>query len=222
MPFHGQYHHETPFAKALLQANQTMLEMVKRADPQAKTDTLTFFLMYLIVLVIVVAVFMLWFDHMPQYDAHYHNHIDDIRQEFEDWLLEQEDFDDENEPSFAGAYTAVKETPLSPHEVSRLTDPLRADEQAGYGTMVSRKRKAAEDSDDLENERSGRPRAQKLKIETDVGVGAQWVSDHLTASPGAMSYHDVSGWYSANCESAFTFRAPLPDRTIKAAVKHRK
>ncbi|KAL8806639.1 MAG: hypothetical protein Q9200_004954 [Gallowayella weberi] len=222
MRFRGQYRHETAFTRALLKANHSMVEMVKRATPQAKTDTLTLFIMYLIVLVIVVAAFMLWCDHMPRYEDRHHDQIDDIRQEIEDWLLKQEDCDDENEPSFAGAYKGFKETPLSPHEVRRITDLLRADQHAGYGTMVSRKRKAAEDSDDLEDERSGSPRAQKMKIETDFGVGTRWVSDHLTASPGAMSYRDVSDWSSANCEATFTFRAPLPDRTIKAAVKHRK
>ncbi|KAL8680733.1 MAG: hypothetical protein Q9186_003080 [Xanthomendoza sp. 1 TL-2023] len=222
MRFRGQYRHDTPFAKALLKANVTMVEMVKRATPQAKTDTLTFFLMYLIILVILVMAFMLWYDHMPQLEHYPHGQIDDIRQDFEDWLLEQEGFDGETAPLFAGAYKGVNETPLSPDEVRRITDLVRADERIGYGTMVSRKRKAAEDADESEDKRSGSPRAQKLKIETDFGVGARWVSDRLTASPGDMSYPNISDAYSTDCETPFTFRAPLPDRTIKAAVKQRK
>lgn len=60
---------------------------------------------------------------------------------------------------------SVKEAPLSAHEVALLTHVIRdADNVPDYGTIVSsRKRKAAEDSDEFDEERLGNPRTRRLE-----------------------------------------------------------
>ncbi|KAI4243463.1 MAG: hypothetical protein L6R40_003465 [Gallowayella cf. fulva] len=219
MRFRGQYRHEVSFAKALLKANQTMVEMAKHSTTQAKSDNLAFFLQYLIVLMIVVMALMLWYDCRPQYEEYPINDVHEIKEEFEDWLLRLEDLDDENTPLFASSYRSVRETPLSPNEVRRLTDLIRADEQSGYGTIVSRKRKAAEDSDSSDIES---PPPRRLKVETDMGFAGRWVSDQWTASPSVMSHKNTSDSYPVDCESPFTFRLTYPDSMVKAAMKQRK
>ncbi|KAI4219941.1 MAG: hypothetical protein L6R36_007972, partial [Xanthoria steineri] len=72
---------------------------------------------------------------------------------------------------------SIKEEPLSSEEVARLSELIRADTdtntQFDYGSIRSRKRKAVDRSDDDSgDEWLGKPRARKLKIETDAGVNA--------------------------------------------------
>ncbi len=226
-------------------------------------------------------------------------HGEDWAYDYEEWLQRQEDTTDETTPliqrrrheegplspgevfrlsSILNDETekllrSIKEEPLSSEEIARLTELIRADEdaQSDYGSIRSRKRQAVDDSDDSsdewseqaiethpgvgltklvraadadnqsdhwsiasrkrkavdhsddsDDEWSGKPRARKLKIETDAGVNAKWVCGEFTRSPGVLSERDSYSGYSADCEIPFTFRAPHPGRKIKSPVKQRK
>ncbi|KAI4103491.1 MAG: hypothetical protein LQ339_004216 [Xanthoria mediterranea] len=117
------------------------------------------------------------------------------------------------------------EQPIETHPGVGLTNKLvraDADNQSDHGSMASRKRKAVDRSDDSGDEWLGKPRARKLKIETDAGVNAKWVCGEFTRSPGVLSERGSYNGYSADCEIPFTFRAPHPGRKIKSPVKQRK
>ncbi|KAL8895296.1 MAG: hypothetical protein Q9192_003723 [Flavoplaca navasiana] len=118
---------------------------------------------------------------------------------------------------------SVKEVPLSAHEVALLTHVIRdADNVPDYGTIVSsRKRKAAEDSDEFDEGRLGNPRTRKLKIETDSGVDSRWVCKEFTRSPSFMSGQDLNSGLSTGCETPFTFRSPHPVRAGRSPATRR-
>ncbi|KAL8733493.1 MAG: hypothetical protein Q9166_002120 [cf. Caloplaca sp. 2 TL-2023] len=211
MRFRGQYRPDSHFAKALIKANLTMVQMVKHSKPQVKGEHLTFFLQYSVVLLVVVIGIMFWLDSRIE---DYPNEARPIPEEFEDWLLAEETLD-ENTPLLASSSKNVKEGPLSPDEVRRLTDLIRADERSGYGTIVGRKRKAEAVSEGLEGERWGSPRTRKLKIETSFAADGSWVGDQVYTSPSPIGGDDVSD-RSGDCKVLFTFRAPYPGRVIKS------
>ncbi|KAL8787314.1 MAG: hypothetical protein Q9213_002305 [Squamulea squamosa] len=226
-----------------------MVELERHSTPQSKLRDLTFFLQYLIVLLAIVIAFMLWHDctvSWKDYDEPLYATERDWTDEFEEWTNSLED-EDETTPLFRRRdegplypdevlrlseflndetdklLQSMKEQSLSQDEVSRITSLIRAaDNHADYGSISSRKRKAAEDSDQSGDERLDNPRSRKLKVETDFGVHGTWVSDHLTASPSIMSVEGLNSGYSADCETPFTFRAPHPGRAIRSPVKHRK
>ncbi|CAO1597462.1 hypothetical protein XANCAGTX0491_001269 [Xanthoria calcicola] len=118
----------------------------------------------------------------------------------------------------------VRTLNIETHPGMGLTKLVRADadNQSDHGSMVSRKRKAVDHSDDSGDEWLGNPRARKLKIETDAGVNAKWVCGEFTRSPGVLNERDSYSGYSADCEIPFTFRAPHPGRKIKSPVMQRK
>ncbi|KAL8769319.1 MAG: hypothetical protein Q9209_004701 [Squamulea sp. 1 TL-2023] len=229
-----------------------MVELERHSTPQSKLSDLTFFLQYVIVLLAIVIAFMLWHDcttSWKDYDEPSRatgRDYQDWTEEFEEWTNSLEEAD-ENTPLFRRRdegplspdevlrlseflndetdklLQSIKEQPLSQDEVSRLTNLIRAaDNHSDYGSISSRKRKAAEDADESGDEQLNNTRTQKLKVETDFGVHGTWVSDRLTASPSIMSVEGLHSGYSADCETPFTFRAPHPGRAIISPVKHRK
>ncbi|KAL8998056.1 MAG: hypothetical protein Q9169_002824 [Polycauliona sp. 2 TL-2023] len=120
---------------------------------------------------------------------------------------------------------SLKEVPHSQEEVARLTKIIRdtAEAQTDYGSIVSsRKRKAAEGSDDeFGDEKMEKPCQRRLKVETGADENARWVCKEFTRSPSFMSGLDPSSsGYSADREVSFTFEAPFPGRAVKSPVKY--
>ena len=217
------------------------LEERSRTQSEMMSD-LTFFLQYLIVLFAVVLAFMLWHDYMASWEAYddntraAHRDYEDWADEYEEWADGFEGDDRGTTPMlrrYEGPLSpdevlrlsnllndetdkllrSIKEQPLSRDEVSRLTKVIRAaDIKSDYGTMLSRKRKTAEDTDKSDDQRLDSPRTRKLKIETKFGADGVWVCENSTRSPSVMSTEDLNGGYSADCEVPFTFRASHPGR----------
>ncbi|KAL8653795.1 MAG: hypothetical protein Q9226_003695 [Calogaya cf. arnoldii] len=290
----------TLFANVLTETNRTIASRLDPPAKAKMMSDLIFFIQYLIVIVAMLIIFMVWNEYMASWKDYSENRFSSRRHEdYEEWLQrhEQENID-ETTPLFRRhrqdkgplspsevlrlsnllndetdkLLRSVKEVPLSAHEVSRLTRLIQAndDNQPDYGSIISRKRKVIDDSEDEVDERLyenprprnvkitklvradednqsnhsstttptrkrkavdiadsldfdpeyfSNPRTQKLKIETDAGVNANWVCSHFTRSPSLLG--DSSG-YSADCDVPFTFRAQYPGRDIKSPVGQRK
>ncbi|KAL8920199.1 MAG: hypothetical protein Q9172_004611 [Xanthocarpia lactea] len=224
------------------------LEERSRTQSEMMSD-LTLFPQYVIVLVAVVLAFMLWHLYMASWEDYDDNtraayrDYEDWVDEYEEWADTFEDDGRETTPMlrrYEGPLSpdevlrlsnllndetdkllrSIKEQPLSRDEVSRLTKVIRAaDIESDYGTILSRKRKNAEDTDESDDQWLDSPRTRKLKIETKFGADGVWVCGNFTRSPSVMS---SNGGYSADCEVPFTFRASHPGRAIKSPVKMRK
>ncbi|KAI4145088.1 MAG: hypothetical protein L6R39_003942 [Caloplaca ligustica] len=187
----------------------------------AHDDFKSFTLLFLMPVVLVAFAFNLYLSFARPW-VYYRDDARYVAVEQEDWLLVDSAIDDDT-PVPATSYNTVKEAPLSPDEVSRLLDIIRADKKASSNASVpGRKRKAGEEavpwSNASSDEGSPSPRARKLKIDTNV---ARWVTE--LPSYGACLQEDehISG-PSEEDKYQFTFRAPHPDRPVRSASKGRR
>lgn len=194
--------------------------------PQAeKDDYKVLFLHFLIPMIIVAVAFNLWLSFARPWeyrrsDARYGN-------EYEDWLLVDSGVDDDS-PLPVTSYNSVKEGPLSPDEVHRLINIVRADKEASRDDLTTkgcgRKRKAGEPdspiSDVSTDDGSASPRTRKLKVETDLGVASTWVNE-VPSYGSCLQEETTLGQESGWGEFPFTFRVPHPNRAIRSASRHR-
>lgn len=194
----------------------------------SKTNAQTESLMLWFLLPVILSAFIinLWLSFVRSYD-HHRDHAGYVTIEEEDWLLADSDID-EDAPVPSRCYNTIKEGPLSPEEVGRLIDIIRADEVAPKGisrTVVpGLKRKAGDEASPIgggsSDEGSRSPKARKLRIETDFGTSGRWVSENCRK--GSSIHEENLEAPSAWGEYEFTFRASPPNRAIRSIPKLRQ
>ncbi|KAL8716916.1 MAG: hypothetical protein Q9225_005790 [Loekoesia sp. 1 TL-2023] len=235
MPFPSHAEFEAALCEFFGSVNFTALRHLEPAKiptppmvqaPQAEKNGLKVLFLYFLIPTIVIAVaFNLWLSFARPWE----NHRDDARyrSEHEDWLLVDSDIDVDG-PLPVTSYNSVKEGPLSPDEVRRLIDIIRADLEASRDDMTTkcsgRKRKAGEPdspiSDVSTDDGSASTRTRKLKVETDLGVASRWMSEvpnYGSCLQEETTFDQDSGW----SEFPFTFRVAHPDRAIRSASRRR-
>ena len=193
-----------------------------RAFQVGKDDLKILFLRFLIPMLVFAVAFNLYlsFIRPEEYyreDAQYGNG------EIEDWYFTDGEVD-ESSPLPAIPFNSVKEGPLSPDEVDRLTNLIRTDTMSSTATSstsgAGRKRKAGEEDSpvsDASTDGGSSPRTRKLKIETDFGAVGRWVPDYGSCVQDDTDFHGESSWG----EYPFSFRVSYPDRIIKSATRRR-
>ncbi|KAL8934231.1 MAG: hypothetical protein Q9216_006006 [Gyalolechia sp. 2 TL-2023] len=151
-------------------------------------DLKMLFLHFLFPMVLVAMIINIWLGFVRPWEYHRHDDAQNTTattaycEYYEDWLL-LNDGDAESEGLLRPTrYNGVKESPLSPEEVDRLTRPIFADDdEEEIPRSADRKRKATGGdspvSDVSTDGGSVSPRTRKLKIETDFGVDQKWVGE---------------------------------------------
>ncbi|KAL8749018.1 MAG: hypothetical protein Q9184_006969 [Pyrenodesmia sp. 2 TL-2023] len=190
----------------------------------AQTESLM--LWFLLPVILLAFIINLWLSFVRSYDHHRH-HAGYVTIEEEDWLLADTDVN-ENVPVPSRCYNTIKEGPLSPEEVGRLIDMIRADEAASKGisrtAVPSLKRKAGDKASPIGEESSDEgcrsPKSRKLRIETDFGTSGRWVSENCRK--GSSIHEENLEAPSAWGEYEFTFRASPPNRAIRSVSKLRQ
>ncbi|KAI4185840.1 MAG: hypothetical protein LQ346_005800 [Caloplaca aetnensis] len=182
---------------------------------------------FLLPVVFTAIIFNLWLSFARPWE-YYRDDARYVAVEEEDWLLAESDVD-EDAPVPRRCYNTIKEGPLSPEEVSRLINMIRADEAASKSvsrrtSVPNLKRKAGDRASPFgeasSDEGSRSPKARKLRIETDFGTSGRWVSENCRE--GSSIHEENGGRPSAWGEYEFTFRASPPDRAIRSMRKHRQ
>lgn len=182
------------------------------AKPETFFGTFVWFLIPLVIATLIAIAWLLYEKPTRIYSRYVHETADEWANAREDWILTDADVD-ETAPLAPSRYNAVKEGPLSPEEVQRLQSLILAD-----GNAKGKSRKAGDRK--RKNHVSISPRARKIKIETNDGVYAQWLSKY-----GSCADKGDSGEYETASEDwvyRFSFRAAHPDRPIRRPRKHVK
>ncbi|KAL8901298.1 MAG: hypothetical protein Q9207_005271 [Kuettlingeria erythrocarpa] len=190
----------------------------------ANANFQSFTAFFLLPVVFVAIIFNLWLSFARPWE-YYRDDARYVAVEEEDWLLADSDVD-EDAPVPRRCYNTIKEGPLSPEEVSRLIEMIRADEAASKGvskrtTVPSLKRKAGDKASSIgeasSDEGSRSSKARKLRIETDFGTRGRWVSENCRK--GSSIHEENLAAPSVLGAFEFTFRASPPDRATDRCLK---
>ncbi|KAI4123963.1 MAG: hypothetical protein LQ338_005040 [Usnochroma carphineum] len=201
--------------------------MASSTTTAAEQDALMILSLQLLVPVVLLALALnLWLACARPWE-YYLDNVYYTDSEFEDLLLVDSAID-EDAPVPASRYNGVKEGPLSPDEVRRLINIIRADKKAPQAKLgassTGQKRKAGDEASPISgasgNGRSTSPKSRKLKIETDFGTYGRWISEGRNYGSCIQEEKRIDG-PSIWGEHEFTFRASHPDRAITSTPKLR-
>lgn len=196
------------------------------SSPAAHDEFRSFTVLFLLPVIFVAFAFNLWLSFVRQpwesyrVDDHHYAAIEEP-----DWLLADSDID-EDAAVPAPRYNSVKEGPLSPDEVSRLINIIRAEGEAAKTNSrpasPGRKRKAGDENSPVSDASSDEgPRSRKLKIQTDFGTYGRCITEGRNYGSCIHEERESDG-SSVWGEYQFTFRASPPNRPIRSMPKFRE
>lgn len=174
---------------------------VHLAELETFFDIFVWFLIPLVVATLVLTAWLLYEKPARRYSRY----VDETDEEWvdaqEDWVL-TDGVVEERAPLAPSQHNAVKEGPLSPEEVQRLKCLIFVGGKAQNASAWKRKHSVPESL-----------RRRKVKIETEDGVSARWVSEYGSCADEGES--DELKTAAEDWVYPFTFRAAHPDRDIK-------